>query len=621
MAKPLRDSTIFGLVSALAACGGMRPAPPEEGGIPLSEASSVIDEAESAGVFEERLLETALHEDPQIRIRTARALARIGDERGCGAVAKLSDDTIPKVAEAALFAAGALAPKRCLFLARTIVSKLAGQGRAEGVLIRAIEAAGRLGAGAPRERLLGYVDRGSVGTRTAALEALGMAAPELEDGADAIADAAEAALFDDPVEVRAAAIFAMSRLLPNLSERRRKEIASNLEGIARGDSPTKVRSEAVVALAGGGLLSPRLLSSLMEKAPDLVARGLARYRGRSCDLAEAVLPAVAGRLEGRISAASSGEFAPLFRAAAAALLRACPASKKSAGRIDGLLSGDSPHKEAPGAGLVRCLARYVSGAGDIPLVACDPAHPLTGRQLLAARLAERAATDAEARGSLMEMSRSDSPEVMAAAIYALGRVRDGTFRGVLEDLASASDPLAAKAAARALVTAGVAAPAGVGLEPEVRPISHSEKEKARSAPVRVRIRTSRGEVTVELFEKIAPAAVAAFVENARQKVFDDSPIWSVEPGDFVRAGDPTGTGLADVSGWIPWEISEIPFEEGTVGLEGRFGLSSRSRFFVGLSRHPELDGQKTALGRVVEGIEAVRSLLPGDKIESVEVVD
>ncbi len=616
----LRAAFFCGLACAWGACGGSSPRAQDADASGLAAASRVIDEAESGGAFDERLAEISRLEDPQIRSRAARALARIGDARGCPIVAELSRDPDPDVVVAALFAAGALAPDLCPFVARTITLKLRSRGHTKEELSQALESAGRLGARAPWEELVGWAARGSRTTRVAALEALGLAAPELEEGAEEIAAVAEKALFEEHVELRAAAAFALSRWLPVLPGPLGDRMAEHLGAIAGGGAPRALRGGAAAALADAGRLSPKIVRVLVEQAPEAAARALARYAGQDCGLAVAALPPLVGRLQGEACSGSPKEAEDLLSAARAALSRACPDAKSAAKSLDDLLSGDSPCKEARGAGIVRCLSRFVSGAGDISLLACDPAHPLAGQQLLAARLAGRAATDRGAWRSLMEMTESDSPEVMVAAISALGGIPHEPSREVLKEMAAGPRRLAAKAATRALVLAKIPAPRGEELAPEVRPISAAEKHSRRGLPARVQIRTTRGKITAQLFVKTAPAGAAAFIENAKRGVFVDSPVWSVEPRDFVRAGDPTGTGLVDASGWIPWEISEIPFEAGTLGLESRAGLSSRARFFICLDRHPELDGQKTALGRVTEGLEVALALSPEDEILSVEVL-
>jgi peptidyl-prolyl cis-trans isomerase B (cyclophilin B) len=56
-----------------------------------------------------------------------------------------------------------------------------------------------------------------------------------------------------------------------------------------------------------------------------------------------------------------------------------------------------------------------------------------------------------------------------------------------------------------------------------------------------------------------------------------------------------------------------------VGLVGSTDDRGGSQFFIALAPQPQLDGDSTLLGWVVEGLELLDGIRPGDRIDGVEV--
>jgi cyclophilin family peptidyl-prolyl cis-trans isomerase len=144
------------------------------------------------------------------------------------------------------------------------------------------------------------------------------------------------------------------------------------------------------------------------------------------------------------------------------------------------------------------------------------------------------------------------------------------------------------------------------------------------------IKTEKGDITLKLLPDIAPWTVNNFVFLACKGFYDNLTFHRVVqeaqppqiPRAFVQAGDPSGRGVADaiIGGpgyYIPTEISDRSFLEGTVGMAGRgvSAPSSGSQFFIVLEDSPELDGQSTVFGEVVAGFEVLKQLTPRDPQE------
>jgi peptidyl-prolyl cis-trans isomerase B (cyclophilin B) len=128
------------------------------------------------------------------------------------------------------------------------------------------------------------------------------------------------------------------------------------------------------------------------------------------------------------------------------------------------------------------------------------------------------------------------------------------------------------------------------------------------------IETAQGSVVVRLFSEAAPAHVKNFIETALARGFDGTLFHRVVPDELVQGGDPLsrdpkkalryGSGGL---GSLKAEFSDRCFSRGTVGAVRCPSNcdSAGAQFFVALKDHPELQGQYTALGEVVSGIEVL----------------
>lgn len=144
------------------------------------------------------------------------------------------------------------------------------------------------------------------------------------------------------------------------------------------------------------------------------------------------------------------------------------------------------------------------------------------------------------------------------------------------------------------------------------------------------IKTSKGNIKVELFSKEAPFSVTNFVQLAKNNFYNNLTFHRVVPGFVIQGGDPEGTGMGGPGYTIPAEI-KLPHKEGAfawarlpetapdgspVNPDRR---SSGSQFYITLTPQPQLDGGYTVFGQTIEGMEVVKKIQAGDKIQGVEV--
>lgn len=131
---------------------------------------------------------------------------------------------------------------------------------------------------------------------------------------------------------------------------------------------------------------------------------------------------------------------------------------------------------------------------------------------------------------------------------------------------------------------------------------------------RALLKTSFGNITIDLTPKTAPLAVNNFVFLATHRFYTNILFHRVIPGFMIQAGDPTGTGSGGAGYSFPIEAPKSQFSPGTVALANT-GLanSNGSQFFICEgSACAQLANAKppgyTTFGHVTSGMAAVRAI-------------
>lgn len=149
-------------------------------------------------------------------------------------------------------------------------------------------------------------------------------------------------------------------------------------------------------------------------------------------------------------------------------------------------------------------------------------------------------------------------------------------------------------------------------------------EFAEGKTYKATFHTSKGKVVCELYPKRAPLSVTNFINLAKDGFYDGLTFHRVVPSFVVQGGDPEGTGQGGPGFTVPAEIG-LPHTQGAlawarlpdqVNPEKR---SSGSQFYITLEAVPYLDGEYTVFGQTMEGLEVVKKIQMGDKIEKVEI--
>ena len=134
---------------------------------------------------------------------------------------------------------------------------------------------------------------------------------------------------------------------------------------------------------------------------------------------------------------------------------------------------------------------------------------------------------------------------------------------------------------------------------------------------------AKGTIVIDLMPDVAPKHVAQVTALAEQGAYDGVVFHRVIDGFMAQTGDVQfgkaggdlsaagmgGSGLPD----IPAEFSSVPFDRGVVGMaRSQDPNSANSQFFIMFAPAPHLDGQYTAFGRVISGMEVVDAIKKGE---------
>jgi len=129
------------------------------------------------------------------------------------------------------------------------------------------------------------------------------------------------------------------------------------------------------------------------------------------------------------------------------------------------------------------------------------------------------------------------------------------------------------------------------------------------------IETTKGEVVVEMRPDLAPNHVARIKELAREGFYDGIVFHRVIEGFMAQTGCPQGTGTGGSGQKLQAEFNEFPHVRGTASMaRAQDPNSGDSQFFICFDDARFLDGQYTAWGSVISGMENVDQIKRGEPV-------
>lgn len=125
------------------------------------------------------------------------------------------------------------------------------------------------------------------------------------------------------------------------------------------------------------------------------------------------------------------------------------------------------------------------------------------------------------------------------------------------------------------------------------------------------LKTTKGDIVIELFDDQAPITVNSFVFLARDGWFTNVPFHRVLEGFVAQAGDPSGTGMGNPGyKFVNETAAGLSFDRaGVVGMANSGADTNGSQFFITYGPTTQLDGGYTIFGQVTEESMAVVSSL------------
>ena len=123
-----------------------------------------------------------------------------------------------------------------------------------------------------------------------------------------------------------------------------------------------------------------------------------------------------------------------------------------------------------------------------------------------------------------------------------------------------------------------------------------------------------GRVVIAMRPDLAPGHVAQIKALTRRGFYDGVPFHRVIEGFMAQTGDPTGTGTGGSGHQLRAEFSSEKHVRGTTSMARASDPNSAdSQFFICFAPVPDLDGQYTIWGQVVQGMEFVDKIKKGDE--------
>ena len=139
------------------------------------------------------------------------------------------------------------------------------------------------------------------------------------------------------------------------------------------------------------------------------------------------------------------------------------------------------------------------------------------------------------------------------------------------------------------------------------------------------IKTEKGDMTVQFFDKDAPNTVANFLGLAKSGFYDNVTFHRVIPNFVIQGGDPTGTGAGGSGTRIDCELTgdNQYHDRGVLSMAHAGRNTGSSQFFICHSRDntAHLDRNHTVFGKVIENVDVVDDIRQGDKILGIEIIE
>ena len=136
---------------------------------------------------------------------------------------------------------------------------------------------------------------------------------------------------------------------------------------------------------------------------------------------------------------------------------------------------------------------------------------------------------------------------------------------------------------------------------------------------KVKIKTTKGDITIQLFPEKAPTTVATFIKMITQGYYNDTYIYKVIPGISVWSSSRRGDLWPDINIAHPIFLYPNNIEEGSIAMNLIDNNLESVQWFIILNPTPGMEDRYTIFGKIVQGLDIAKKLEVADKILSIEL--
>jgi peptidylprolyl isomerase len=134
------------------------------------------------------------------------------------------------------------------------------------------------------------------------------------------------------------------------------------------------------------------------------------------------------------------------------------------------------------------------------------------------------------------------------------------------------------------------------------------EDTSNAGKVKVRLMTSMGDITLQLYEDM-PITAGNFQKLVMKGFYDGTIFHRIINGFMIQGGDPTGTGRGGPGYAIKDELTrKNRNDRGTISMANAGPNTGGSQFFINLVNNNFLDGKHPAFGKVIEGMDVVDAM-------------
>ena len=129
------------------------------------------------------------------------------------------------------------------------------------------------------------------------------------------------------------------------------------------------------------------------------------------------------------------------------------------------------------------------------------------------------------------------------------------------------------------------------------------------------LETEKGNIKVKVDVLAAPITISAIDSLTRAGEYDGVGFHRVVPNFVIQGGDiKTAMGFGSAGFIVPTEASETEYKRGVAGMARSDIDTEGSQYFMMHQWKPHLNEGYTIIGKVIEGMETVDRIMPGDKV-------